>query len=275
MVLFITGCVVTSNQLTVESRSAQTTSSTSHSTLSKTIQSETVTIQQEQALQVSAPTFTSVPASSPSSTIEIEEGKLLRLDCRVSGRPVPDVTWFLNEQLISNDNTHKVLVNEQGSHSLMIMSVCRSDAGALTCVARNKSGEAKFKLNINVIEKEQVIAPKFVERFSTISVKEGEPVCLSARAVGNPVPVVSWQKDGVAVGPDVSVVGRDGASTLEIGAARLGDAGWYQCMAQNSAGSTATRARLFVEKVGGGGDDGQTAPWRLNLPKPQKVIEPE
>lgn len=157
----------------------------------------------------------------------------------------------------------------------MIMAVSRSDAGSLLCVAKNKSGDAKFKLNINVIEKEQVVAPKFVERFSTISVKEGEPVSLSARAVGNPVPVVSWQKDGVAVGGDVSVISGDGSSTLEIGAARLTDAGWYQCMAQNSAGSTATRARLFVEKGGPGVDEQGQAPWRLNLPKPQKVIEPE
>jgi titin len=47
---------------------------------------------------------------------------------------------------------------------------------------------------LRVIEKEQLIAPKFVERFSTVSVKEGETVMLSARAVGNPVPIITWQR---------------------------------------------------------------------------------
>ena len=49
------------------------------------------------------------------------------------------------------------------------------------------------------------------------------------------------------------------------------DAGWYQCTAQNSAGSTATRARLHVQVS-------QTAPampQKPHFPKPTKVIEPE
>jgi hypothetical protein len=47
---------------------------------------------------------------------------------------------------------------------------------------------------LNVIEKEQVVAPKFVERFTTVHVKEGEPVVLNARAVGTPIPRITWQK---------------------------------------------------------------------------------
>ena len=45
-----------------------------------------------------------------------------------------------------------------------------------------------------MIEKEQVVAPKFVERFTTVHVKEGEPVVLNARAVGTPIPRITWQK---------------------------------------------------------------------------------
>jgi hypothetical protein len=50
-----------------------------------------------------------------------------------------------------------------------------------------------------VIEKEQVVAPKFVERFTTVHVKEGEPVVLNARAVGTPIPRITWQKVTAAV----------------------------------------------------------------------------
>ena len=63
-----------------------------------------------------------------------------------------------------------------------------------------------------------------------------------------------------------------GASTLDIALARTTDAAWYQCTAQNVAGSTATRARLFVETPKGAPPE---PPRRLNLPRPTKVIEPE
>jgi len=51
-----------------------------------------------------------------------------------------------------------------------------------------------LQCNLNVIEKEQVVAPKFVESFTTVHVKEGEPVVLNARAVGTPFPRITWQK---------------------------------------------------------------------------------
>lgn len=117
-----------------------------------------------------------------------------RFDCRVTGRPYPEVTWYINGQQVANDMTHKILVNESGNNSLMITNVNRADAGVVTCVARNKAGETSCQCNLNVIEKEQVIAPKFVERFVTTGVKEGEPVTFMARAVGTPVPRITWQK---------------------------------------------------------------------------------
>jgi titin len=104
------------------------------------------------------------------------------------------VTWYINGYPVNNDATHKILVNESGNNSFMITNVARSDGGIVTCVARNKAGEISFQCNLNVIEKEQVIAPKFVERFTTTTVKEGEPVIFTARAVASPAPRITWQK---------------------------------------------------------------------------------
>lgn len=125
---------------------------------------------------------------------DVTEGKMTRFDCRVTGRPYPEVTWYINGYPVVNDATHKILVNESGDNSLMITNVTRVDAGTVTCVAKNKAGETSFQCNLNVIEKEQVVAPKFVERFTTTNVKEGEPVVFAARAVGTPIPRISWQK---------------------------------------------------------------------------------
>jgi titin len=204
---------------------------------------------------------------------ETQEGKLTRFDCRVTGRPYPDVTWYINQVQVNDDATHKILVNESGNHSLMITNVSRYDGGVVTCVARNKSGEVAAQANLVVLEKEQVVAPKFVERFTTVNVREGEPVRLCARAVGTPVPRITWQKDGAQVIPnDNCYIGVDGGATaLDIPQAMASDAGWYQCTAQNVAGSTATRARLFVETY----KPQQMEQRRMNFPKPTRVIEPE
>jgi hypothetical protein len=55
------------------------------------------------------------------------------------------------------------------------------------------------QFNLSVIEKEVLVAPKFVERFVTTHVKEGEAVVLQCRAVGTPVPRLTWQKVSIAV----------------------------------------------------------------------------
>lgn len=94
------------------------------------------------------PNFVKIPGDK-----EVTEGKMVRFDLRVSGRPFPDVSWYLNGNQVIDDATHKLLVNEGGVHALMITSTSRTDAGSYTCVARNKSGDATFNVNLHVIGK--------------------------------------------------------------------------------------------------------------------------
>lgn len=205
---------------------------------------------------------------------EVTEGRMTRFDCRLTGNPYPEVFWLINGRQVADDASHKILVNESGSHSLMITNVTRLDAGAVQCLARNKAGEVAIEAQLNVLEKEQVVAPQFVQRFSTMTVREGEPISMSANAIGTPEPRITWQKDGVQISstPD-RFVGIDGGATcLEIPRVKASDAGWYQCTAQNIAGSTANRARLYVEVPR---DQPSLEQRRLNLPRPTKVIEPE
>ncbi|XP_023947919.2 titin [Bicyclus anynana] len=260
------GCIVTSAYLAVESPQ-ETYAQDQRSQLTidtQQVQTEKVEIE-EKAL---APQFVKACQDR-----DVTEGKMTRFDCRVTGRPYPEVTWFINDRQIRDDYNHKILVNESGNHALMITNVDLSDSGVVTCVARNKSGEASFQCRLNVIEKEQVVAPKFVERFSTLNVREGEPVQLNARAVGTPTPRITWQKDGVPIVPSAELrIGTEGgASTLDIPRAKASDAAWYQCTAQNVAGSTATRARLYVEVP----KEPPPEQKRLHLPRPTKIIEPE
>jgi hypothetical protein len=89
---------------------------------------------------------------------------------------------------------------------------------------------------------------------------------------GSPCPRITWQKDGIALQPSAEVIIHidNGETTVDIPCAKASDAAWYQCSAQNVAGSTATRARLFVETQKGQMQEQK----RLHLPRPTKVIEP-
>jgi hypothetical protein len=77
---------------------------------------------------------------------EATEGKMTRFDCRVTGRPYPEVTWYLNGKQICDDATHKVLVNESGNHALMITNVHRSNAGTVSFTPPLKPHPLKFYL---------------------------------------------------------------------------------------------------------------------------------
>ncbi|XP_015783235.1 titin isoform X1 [Tetranychus urticae] len=216
------------------------------------------------------PNFIKIP-----SDVEVPEGKMVRFDCKVGGRPAPEVNWYHNGNQLLDDYRHKILINEGGVHSLMIPSTHRNDSGRYTCQARNKTGEATFDVNLSIIEKEMIVAPKFVERFKTTHAHEGESVVLHVRVIGTPIPRLSWQKDGNQIfssPPNLIIETNNGASSLFINQATAGDAGWYQCVAANSAGTATTRGKVNVT----------VEPYRqpveqtgLYLPKPSKVIEPE
>ena len=75
--------------------------------------------------------------------LEVLEQDSIRIQCRVGGRPPPDIQWYSNGQhRLVQDSRHKIIVNESGCHTLLISNAQLSDTGALTCIARNRSGEA-------------------------------------------------------------------------------------------------------------------------------------
>ena len=51
-------------------------------------------------------------------------------------------------------------------------------------------------------EREQLQPPKFVERMQNYTIKEGQSVTLTARAVGTPTPMISWQKNNKMLTPN-------------------------------------------------------------------------
>ena len=55
---------------------------------------------------------------------------------------------------VHDDENHKIVVNEDGFHSLIIYVTQKWDAGLYTCIARNRGGEDRFQVTLNVTGKD-------------------------------------------------------------------------------------------------------------------------
>uniref|UniRef100_A0A8C0D9D8 Myopalladin n=1 Tax=Balaenoptera musculus TaxID=9771 RepID=A0A8C0D9D8_BALMU len=182
------------------------------------------------------------------------EGRLCRLDCKVSGLPPPELTWLLNGQPVLPDTSHMMLVRETGVHSLLIDPLTQRDAGTYTCVATNKTGQNSFSLDLTVV----------VEKLQNSGVPEGHPVRLECRVIGMPPPVFYWKKgnetipftrDRISMHQDTT-----GYVCLLIQPAKKSDAGWYTLSAKNEAGIVSCTARLDIY-----------AQWHHQIPPPMSV----
>uniref|UniRef100_A0A8C4FHS3 Myopalladin n=1 Tax=Catagonus wagneri TaxID=51154 RepID=A0A8C4FHS3_9CETA len=176
------------------------------------------------------------------------EGRLCRLDCKVSGLPPPELTWLLNGQPVLPDASHKMLVRETGVHSLLIDPLTQRDAGTYTCVATNKTGQNSFSLELTVVT----------------AVFPGHPVRLECRVIGMPPPVFYWKKDNETIPFTRERISMHQDTTgyvcLLIQPAKKSDAGWYTLSAKNEAGIVSCTARLDIY-----------AQWHHQIPPPMSV----
>ncbi|XP_073935097.1 myopalladin isoform X2 [Castor canadensis] len=192
------------------------------------------------------------------------EGRLCRLDCKVSGLPPPELTWLLNGQPVLPDASHKMLVRETGVHSLLIDPLTQRDAGTYTCVATNKTGQNSFSLELTVVAKEVKKAPVILEKLQNSGVPEGHPVRLECRVIGMPPPVFYWKKDNETIPFTRERISMHQDATgyvcLLIQPAKKSDAGWYTLSAKNEAGIVSCTARLDIY-----------AQWHQQIPPPMSI----
>ncbi|NWH57128.1 PALLD protein, partial [Geococcyx californianus] len=159
--------------------------------------------------------------------LTVQEGKLCRMDCKVSGLPTPDLSWQLNGRPVRPDSSHKMLVRENGVHSLIIEPVTARDAGIYTCIASNRAGENTFSLELIVA------GNVFHSALCKNNMKKNNPT-LFCNLNSNSLLLFSMHQDNY------------GYICLLIQGATKEDAGWYTVSAKNEAGIVSCTARLDV-----------------------------
>ncbi|KAJ8015220.1 hypothetical protein DPEC_G00023870 [Dallia pectoralis] len=192
-----------------------------------------------------APRFSQVPQD-----LTVEEGRFCRINFKVGGLPAPDVAWYLDGKAIRPDDYHKMLVCEKDMHSFIIEIVTVHHAGVYQCIARNRAGESRFSMKLEVIAQEVLRPPTFVQKMVNSRALEGDTVRLECKVSASPPPKLFWKKDKdmLRLDPTRMSLYQDGTGSqcLLIEKLLKSDAGWYTLSAINEAGMSTCNARLDV-----------------------------
>ncbi|KAG1714523.1 Muscle M-line assembly protein unc-89 [Nymphon striatum] len=178
---------------------------------------------------------------------ELVEGKSGELNAEISGDPKPEVKWLKDGQEIMPDYRTHLIESPEGQVSLLIDKVRPKDAGEYQLVAKNDAGEASSSAPVSVKPKPE--EPDFIKKLRPTELKEGVPGKLEAILTGSPVPEAKWTKDGEDIKPDDRIhleTSPDGKATLKIDEVKPEDAGKYELVASNEAGSIKSSAPVTV-----------------------------
>jgi len=84
-----------------------------------------------------------------SRTIVVEGGPT-KLECKVSGTPVPDVRWLKDRRSLGDDVSYEMTCEEDELYTLCISATYAEHAGWYSCVARNDVGTAITEAKLTV-----------------------------------------------------------------------------------------------------------------------------
>lgn len=112
-------------------------------------QPDSVSVQPSPSEKMVPPNFV-VPVQS----IQAVDGQELRMPCKVTGKPMPQISWYHNGKNIDQDEEYVVTYNpDTGDISLLIVEVFPEDEGEYVCVAHNPAGDAVTRANLVVLER--------------------------------------------------------------------------------------------------------------------------
>uniref|UniRef100_A0A672JJU1 Immunoglobulin superfamily DCC subclass member 3 n=1 Tax=Salarias fasciatus TaxID=181472 RepID=A0A672JJU1_SALFA len=161
------------------------------------------------------------------------------LECVATGYPRPIVSWSrLDGRPIGVEG-----IQVLGTGNLMISDVGVQHSGVYVCAANKPGTRVRRTAQGRLV----VQAPaEFIQPPQSIARPVGTTAIFTCQAQGEPEPRLTWLKNGQILEPGGHVKLRNNNSTLTIYSISQDDEAIYQCIAENSAGSTQASARLTV-----------------------------
>lgn len=203
---------------------------------------------------------TSVDDREPPHFVELPEGCShfevnpdgdIKLDVRVSGKPLPEAKWLKDDKPIpASDN---LSFHDDGDrHTLVIKRPTPKDKGTYICQATNESGTAARRFEVNIEGNADWVMPSFQEQVeSPFRISDDGDVTMEVKVAGNPDPEIEWTRDDQPIKESdrIQLLKKgDNVYSLVIKGAQPEDEGKYTCTATNPAGKT---MRTYTLNIGG------------------------
>ncbi|XP_072248267.1 roundabout homolog 2 isoform X2 [Leuresthes tenuis] len=186
----------------------------------------------------------------------VSQGRTATFPCEAKGNPQPAVFWqkegsqnllFPNQPQQPNS---RFSVSPSGE--LTISSVQRADAGYYICQALTVAGSILAKAQLEVTDVLTDRPPPIIRQGPSNQTLGVDSVALlKCQASGDPIPSISWLKDGNSLLGKDSRMSLQELGSLQIKNIKLSDSGTYTCVATSSSGETSWSAFLEVKESGG------------------------
>ncbi|XP_008423092.1 roundabout homolog 2 isoform X6 [Poecilia reticulata] len=183
----------------------------------------------------------------------VSQGRTATFPCEAKGNPQPAVFWQKEGSQILLFPSQPPQSNSRFSVSpggeLTISSVQRADAGYYICQALTVAGSILAKAQLEVTDVLIDRPPPIIRQGPSNQTLGMDSVALlKCQASGDPIPSVSWLKDGVSLLGKDSRMSLQELGSLQIKNIKLSDSGIYTCVATSSSGETSWSAFLEVKE---------------------------
>ncbi|XP_078035677.1 neogenin protein frazzled isoform X1 [Augochlora pura] len=171
----------------------------------------------------------------------VVEGSTVTLECAANGYPKPSILWLKDGtaiDLASLDSRYRKVA----ASSLVINNAQEIDDGSYQCRAENEVDTLDAVADLIV-----QVPPRFLKKPEDKVASENQDLEFECEIYGKPEPKISWLKNGERITFNAYWQIING-SNLRINGLLEIDAGIFQCIGTNSAGSVQAAARLTISQ---------------------------
>ncbi|KAG8590802.1 hypothetical protein GDO81_006908 [Engystomops pustulosus] len=185
----------------------------------------------------------------------VAQGRTVTFPCETKGNPQPAVFWQKEGSqnlLFPNQPQPNSRYSVSPTGDLTIANIQRSDGGYYICQALTVAGSilAKAQLEVTDVLTDRP-PPIILQGPANQTLAVDGTALLKCKATGDPMPVISWLKEGFNfMGRDTRLSILDKGS-LQIKSLKTTDSGTYTCVATSSSGETTWSSVLEVTESGG------------------------
>ncbi|XP_026120508.1 secreted immunoglobulin domain 4 isoform X2 [Carassius auratus] len=176
---------------------------------------------------------------TPSGPLSVRAGDSVTLECSVTGKPRPSISWTKQ-----GSDTELVSTTTDTTASLQVTVMSAEDAGLYVCHAQSREGLAEGRVELRLEGGATAGAfPQASVTETDLTAVEGQSISMHCHATGSPTPVISWSKLRAPLPWQHKVTG----GSLTLSNVGRQDSGQYICNATSALGFSEAYVQLEVD----------------------------